>query len=34
LIDAVSYIDQIQVADWNQNLDEEEYEILDPVAGY
>ena len=34
LIDAVSYIDQIQVADWNQNLDEEEYEVLDTTIGW
>ena len=34
LIDAVSYIDQIQVADWNQNLNEEEYEVLDTTIGW
>jgi predicted phage terminase large subunit-like protein len=34
LIDALSYIDQIQTANWNQNLDEEEFEVLDQVAGY
>ena len=34
LIDALSYIDQIQTANWNQNLDEDEFEVLDQVAGY
>ena len=34
LIDALSYIDQIQVADWNQNLDEEDYEVLDSTIGW
>jgi hypothetical protein len=34
LIDALSYIDQIQTASWSQSIDEEEYEVMDDVAGY
>jgi len=34
LIDALSYIDQIQTANWHQEIDEEEFEVLDPISGY
>ena len=34
LLDALSYIDQIQTASWSQSLDEEDFEIMDDVAGY
>jgi phage terminase large subunit-like protein len=34
LVDALSYIDQLAVANYNQDYDEEDYVIMDKVAGY
>lgn len=34
LVDALSYIDQLAVVSYQQDYDEEEYEILDKIAGY
>jgi phage terminase large subunit-like protein len=34
LVDALSYVDQLAIANYNANYDEDEYEILDPIAGY
>lgn len=34
LIDALAYIDQIQVVEYFQDYEEDEYEALDAVAGY
>ena len=34
LIDALAYIDQIQIVEYFQDYEEEEYEALDAVAGY
>lgn len=34
LVDALSYVDQIAIANYNQDYEEEDYQILDPVAGY
>jgi phage terminase large subunit-like protein len=34
LVDALSYVDQLAVANYNADYEEEEYQILDPIAGY
>jgi hypothetical protein len=34
LIDALAYIDQIQVVEYFQDYEEEEYEPMDAYAGY
>lgn len=34
LVDALSYIDQVQVVDYVQDYEDEEYEVLDVVSGY
>ena len=34
LIDALAYIDQIQVTEFAQEYDEEEYEPLEEISGY
>ena len=34
LVDALSYIDQLAVANYNQDYEEDEYEVLDPISGY
>ena len=34
LIDALAYIDQIQIVDYFQDYVEDEYEVIDAVAGY
>ena len=34
LVDALSYIDQLAVVSYQQDYDEDEYEILDKIAGY
>lgn len=34
LVDALSYVDQLAVASYNADYEEEEYQILDPIAGY
>jgi hypothetical protein len=34
LIDALAYIDQVQVVDYFVEYDEDEYEPLDSISGY
>ncbi len=34
LVDALAYVDQLAIANYNQDYEEEDYEILDPIAGY
>ena len=34
LVDALSYIDQLAIANYNQDYEEDEYEVLDPISGY
>lgn len=34
LIDALAYIDQVQVVDYVQDYEQDEYEVLDVVSGY
>lgn len=34
LVDALSYIDQLAVANYNQDYEEEEFEVYDKIAGY
>lgn len=34
LVDALSYIDQLAIANYNQEYEEDEYEVLDPISGY
>ena len=34
LIDALSYVDQLAVSNYQQDYEEDDYEILDPIAGY
>jgi phage terminase large subunit-like protein len=34
LVDALSYIDQLAVGNYNQDYEEEEFEVLDPIIGY
>jgi phage terminase large subunit-like protein len=34
LVDALSYIDQLAVANYQQDYEEDEYEVFDKIAGY
>ena len=34
LIDALSYVDQLAVSNYQQDYEEDDYQILDPIAGY
>jgi phage terminase large subunit-like protein len=34
LVDALSYVDQLAVANYNADYEDDEYEILDPISGY
>ena len=34
LVDALSYIDQLAIANYNVDYDEEDYEVFDPISGY
>lgn len=34
LVDALSYIDQLAIASYNADYEEDEYEVLDPISGY
>ena len=34
LVDALSYVDQLAISNYQQEYDEEEYEVMDVVAGY
>jgi len=33
-VDALAYIDQIQVVEYFQDYEDEEFEVIDPIAGY
>ena len=34
LVDALSYVDQLAVTSYNQDYEDDEYEIMDTIAGY
>jgi hypothetical protein len=34
LVDALAYIDQLAIANYNQDYEDEEYEVFDPISGY
>jgi phage terminase large subunit-like protein len=34
LIDALSYVDQLTVSNYQQDYEDDDYEVLDPIAGY
>lgn len=34
LVDALSYVDQLAIANYNVDYDEEDYEVFDPISGY
>jgi phage terminase large subunit-like protein len=34
LVDALSYVDQLAIANYNADYEDDEYEILDPISGY
>jgi phage terminase large subunit-like protein len=34
LVDALSYVDQLAIVSYQQDYEEDEYEILDPISGY
>jgi phage terminase large subunit-like protein len=34
LIDALSYVDQLAVSNYQQDYEDDDYEVLDPIAGY
>ena len=34
LVDALSYIDQLAISNYEQDYDEDEYEVMDVIAGY
>lgn len=34
LVDALSYVDQLAITSYQQDYEEDEYEILDPISGY
>ena len=34
LVDALSYVDQLAVTSYQQDYEDDEYQILDPIAGY
>jgi phage terminase large subunit-like protein len=34
LIDALSYVDQLAVSNYQQDYENDDYEVLDPIAGY
>jgi hypothetical protein len=34
LVDALAYIDQMVVSNYNQDYDEDDYEVLDVISGY
>ena len=34
LVDALSYVDQLAVTSYQQDYEEDDYQILDPIAGY
>jgi phage terminase large subunit-like protein len=34
LIDALSYVDQLSMSNYQQDYEDDDYEVLDPIAGY
>jgi hypothetical protein len=34
LVDALSYVDQLAISNYQQDYEEEEYEVYDPISGY
>jgi hypothetical protein len=34
LVDALSYIDQLAIANYNQDYEDDDYEVLDVISGY
>jgi hypothetical protein len=34
LVDALSYIDQLAIASYNSDYEEDEWEVYDKIAGY
>lgn len=34
LVDALSYVDQMAIANYNADYEQDEYEVLDPISGY
>jgi hypothetical protein len=34
LIDALSYVDQLALSNYQQDYEDDDYEVLDPIAGY
>lgn len=34
LVDALAYVDQLAIANYNQDYEEDEYEVFDPISGY
>ncbi len=34
LVDALSYVDQLAITSYQQDYEEDEYEVLDPISGY
>jgi len=34
LVDALSYVDQLAVTSYQQDYDEDDYKVLDPISGY
>lgn len=34
LVDALSYVDQLAVTSYQQDYEDDDYQILDPIAGY
>jgi phage terminase large subunit-like protein len=34
LVDSLSYVDQLAVANYSQDYSDEDYEVLDPISGY
>jgi phage terminase large subunit-like protein len=34
LVDALSYVDQLAIVSYQQDYEQDEYEVLDPISGY
>ena len=34
LVDALSYVDQLAITTYQQDYEEDDYEVLDPISGY
>jgi hypothetical protein len=33
-VDALSYVDQLAIANYNADYEDDGYEVLDPISGY